>query len=246
MDYLCLFANCIPVQGHKRSILCDLQKNRYKIIPNELYSILININQHPYETFLNSYPDKEGLELFIKKLIEEDFVFFTDLPRGFPKLSMEWDTSSIITNAILDLDVASSYNISSFIVELEALGCRAIEIRCFDDSLNNHISAILDALSDSPITTVSILVAYSSLYNLSYFENICNINPRLNNFIIHSSPFFQEKNIEDKVLICYSEEKVASENHCGFVNTDYFTVNIPFFTEAQLHNTCLNRKIVII
>ena len=40
-------------------------------------------------------------------------------------------------------------------------------------------------------------------------------------------------------------DKITSSNHCGMISTDYFTINIKTFTEAQQHNTCLNRKISI-
>ncbi len=32
---------------------------------------------------------------------------------------------------------------------------------------------------------------------------------------------------------------------CGCVDKSFFTINLPFFTESQCHNTCLNRKICI-
>ena len=36
-----------------------------------------------------------------------------------------------------------------------------------------------------------------------------------------------------------------SLSNCGIIDKKYFVNNLPFFTEAQHHNTCLNRKICI-
>ena len=40
-------------------------------------------------------------------------------------------------------------------------------------------------------------------------------------------------------------QKIVSNVHCGLINSEYFSINIKTFTEAQKHNTCLNRKISI-
>ncbi len=36
-----MYANCIPVKGVNRSVICDLQRKEIFIIPNDLYSILV-------------------------------------------------------------------------------------------------------------------------------------------------------------------------------------------------------------
>ncbi|WP_264537364.1 hypothetical protein [Flavobacterium sp. N1736] len=35
-----LFADCIPVKGFNRSIICDTKNNKFYFIPNGLYDIL--------------------------------------------------------------------------------------------------------------------------------------------------------------------------------------------------------------
>jgi SPASM domain peptide maturase of grasp-with-spasm system len=46
-------------------------------------------------------------------------------------------------------------------------------------------------------------------------------------------------------FVYLTTEKISSSNNCGIISKDYFTTNIPHFTESQHHNTCLNRKISI-
>ena len=45
--------------------------------------------------------------------------------------------------------------------------------------------------------------------------------------------------------IFFTKEIITSASHCGIISPDYFSIHIKTFTEAQLHNTCLNRKIAI-
>ena len=40
--YFKLYANCIPVKGASRSIICDIQRIRYHFITNDLFDILLN------------------------------------------------------------------------------------------------------------------------------------------------------------------------------------------------------------
>ena len=46
-------------------------------------------------------------------------------------------------------------------------------------------------------------------------------------------------------IIVETSEDIRNSNQCGFINQNYFSINIECFTEAQCHNTCLNRKICI-
>ena len=38
--YIKLYANCIPVKGFNRSVICDLQRSDIKLIPNDLFELL--------------------------------------------------------------------------------------------------------------------------------------------------------------------------------------------------------------
>jgi hypothetical protein len=38
-----LYANCLPVKGARRSTICDLQKQRMRLIPNDLFYILTDL-----------------------------------------------------------------------------------------------------------------------------------------------------------------------------------------------------------
>lgn len=40
MTYFNKFACCLVTYGHTRSVICDVQRNNYYLIPNSLYTLL--------------------------------------------------------------------------------------------------------------------------------------------------------------------------------------------------------------
>ena len=46
-------------------------------------------------------------------------------------------------------------------------------------------------------------------------------------------------------MLVYFTKNLKNSKSCGIINKWYFTINIKSFSEAQHHNTCLNRKISI-
>jgi len=59
--YFQLFACCLPVKGSSRSVVCDIQRNDYQLIPNILYDILIDYKNQTIESVLAHF-EKESHE----------------------------------------------------------------------------------------------------------------------------------------------------------------------------------------
>ena len=57
-QYLYLFSNCVPVRGYGRSLICDLQNQRFEFIPNDLYACLLKHNNKKIIDVLNSYQEE--------------------------------------------------------------------------------------------------------------------------------------------------------------------------------------------
>ena len=100
-----LFSNCIQVKGYNRSIICDLQKEDYFLIPNSLYDFF---NGDIFELNLNNkYLDDEKTTInqYISFLLEKNLIFEINENEIelFPKLDLTWDYPSTISNAIFDI-----------------------------------------------------------------------------------------------------------------------------------------------
>ena len=73
-----LFANCIPVKGINRSVICDLQKGEVKVIPNDLYDILEKYESHTVDEIKKEYENKydKVIDEYIDFLLLDEFIFF--------------------------------------------------------------------------------------------------------------------------------------------------------------------------
>jgi SPASM domain peptide maturase of grasp-with-spasm system len=244
-----LFSNCIPVKGAKRSTLCDLQRNEVKLIPNDLVEILLNYEGKKINEIKKLYNNEYDATIteYFEFLLENEFIFFTDDPGSFPKLDLKWDNPSIITNAIIDRNSQSDYNIISILNQLEDLNCKYIEIRFYDSVELNEITEILKYLDkiDSTITSVDVTLPFSSSF--TKLEEVIGENKRLSSLKIFSS--LEEKFIPpikgNMGYIIYTKKEIKDNSCCGVISKDFFVVNMSLFTESKNHNNCLNRKIGI-
>lgn len=250
--YFKLYANCIPVKGASRSIICDVQRGRYNFITNDLYKILCEQNTLVLGDIYDFYgtDNKEVLEEYFDFLLTEEYIFFCDFDELalFPDLDLSWDHPSVITNAIVDVNIHSTHNFAEIFKQLACLGCKAIQLRFFDEISFAEVSRILRLLDVSSVTSIELIMPYPQQCpkhtDIIFFANS---HLRLGLVIFHSAPnttfVIDQALISTRVII--TEEKITDESHCGSISKKYFSISIDTFTEAQLHNSCLNRKISI-
>lgn len=246
--YFKLFANCIPVKGASRSLLCDVQRNRSNFIPNDLYTILEDFPNKSISEIEAIYGEenKEVLNDYFEFLLNEEYGFFCSAEelQLFPKLNLEWAHPSIITNAIIDVGNVT-HDFQKIFSQLEDLNCQDIQIRFFRQASVDEIGAILSLLRLSTIKSVELFVQYNELLTDKEILGIVDHNLRLCNVIFHSAPFKRNFLSNNKTPVYFVKDIISSAAHCGFISQKYFTMNINSFTEAQKNNSCLNKKIAI-
>lgn len=248
--YLVLFANCIPVKGAKRSIICDIQRNDFKFIPNDMYDF-INDHLHRPLNELKAIFNEEDLAVvndYINYITENEFGFITDEPHLFPKLDMTYRGPELVNNAILDRDSESTYSIKDALEQLKKLGCSFVQIRIFNDVDVEEIRDICELFEDSSIRSFELILKYTTQY--SAIENIIklvNRYQRLTTMIVHSAHenAIKYDGIGNLGKIVFTKQAIINETHCGYISPLYFVINTQMFTEAQRFNTCLNKKISI-
>lgn len=244
---IALFACCIPVQGARRSLICDLQRQRFRLIPNGLYQILVD---HQGETIAeikaaygNEY-DKE-IDEYVDFLIEHELAFFCDDPDSFPPLDLSWERPERISNAIVDIDNQSAHDYDRIFRELDDLGCKAVELRFFCAVALAEVERVLRGTEGGRLRSIELLLGWSSDSTPDALEGLVRRNSRIQRVVIHSSPQQMECRLRGGIDLLYRREAVDSPACCGQVHSGYFVTNIGTFTEAQQYNTCLNRKISI-
>lgn len=243
-----LFACCIPVRGALRSTICDLQRQTYKFIPNALYEILID---HKEKTFLEleelyGLDSRPVLDEYFQFLEKNQFGFWTSDPDAFPLLDLAWDRPERVGNAVIDIDERSDHDYASLLHQLDKLGCAALQLRFFCRTPLEAIEGALAPTRGSRLRSIDLLLRFNPDWKQDAIENLCIQYQRIAQIFVHDAPeedFVRARHIGTPIT--YSKQIVETSAHCGFVHPRYFAVNIESFTEAQTHNSCLNRKISI-
>jgi len=246
--YFIPFACCIPVKGFKRSIICDLQRNSFKFIPNDLYSILLKTRTTPIEEIISEYDfvDHETINDYFEFLIDNEFGFWTDSPEKFPPMALTYDSPGLINNSIIDFDHQSNHPVEEIITELEYLGCKDVQLRFFDTYSVDKLDSILRLFEGTRIKSIDVYIKYPNehLEELLSITELCN---RINTLVIHSGPESKviSQGFQNMGKVLMTTQIIDSESHCGIISPIHFSINLEAFTEAVNHNSCLNKKISI-
>ncbi|WP_340064352.1 grasp-with-spasm system SPASM domain peptide maturase [Ascidiimonas aurantiaca] len=243
-----LHSNCLLVKGANRSVICDVQLQTIHYIPNSLYDILENHSGKSLEEIKQIFDNKydDVIDEYFRFLLEKECVFYTNTPERFPPMNLQWHYPHKISNAIIDYNTYSSFNIHAILEQLDHIRCKSIQIRFFSKIDKSLVISILQKLKDikSIITSVELIVKSSDWTDIEEVEKLYLKFPRLTGFNIHSAN-------EKKILpfgnkyIVYTNQIINSESHCGIISMNYFSINLKAFTESKHHNSCLNRKVSI-
>jgi len=232
------------VKGAKRTIICDIQRRKAFPIPESLVELLIEAEYNSLAELLLIYKNQnEIISEYFTFLSDFELGFWSDIHERFPSFNMEWDTAELINNAILEINNQSLTWLPKAISELDTLFCKYIELRVTENCIN--VLELFAFLTKK--LRVRGIVSYIKFDdNFEKLDAFLKKNMRFINIIVHSVPEIELEsakiNSNDRISISRNEIKNTS---CGIINKSNFDINIPTFTEAQKHNTCLNRKISI-
>ncbi|MFI5151385.1 MAG: grasp-with-spasm system SPASM domain peptide maturase [Bacteroidia bacterium] len=250
---LCLVSNCIPVKGSRRSLIADLDRNEFRLIPNSLYELLIQYNKHTVSEIRNAFPDSEQVTLtdYFSFLEQHEYIFRVDTideAALFPPLNLKWDYPCIISNAIVDIGIYSKHPYESIFIQLQELGCKDIQIRCYHPLPLPELEVILHYLDESRFKSIDLIFPYTSANDPGSFLALACKFPRIRSAFIYASPVEEVLYAGEDTntgVFYFTTQLVPDEHRCGVVDARYFTVNTQLFTEAKKYNTCLNRKLSI-
>ena len=178
-------------------MICDLQNNSYQFIPNGLYDILEAYNGKTID-FVKREFDKNYhgiIDEYFEFLVLNNFIFFNSNPDLFPKLSLEWDSPSSITNAIIDFDCVE-HDFHEITQQLEELKCSYIQLRFFRQTDLSFIAEIAELVDKekSRIISIDFIIPYAHTYSKKEIDSILEQNPRIHSIVLFSSPFNRNYN----------------------------------------------------
>jgi SPASM domain peptide maturase of grasp-with-spasm system len=243
-----LFACCVPVHGARRSLICDLQRQSYRFIPNGLYEILTEHEGESVEDIKESYGHQYDAEIdsYFDFLLENELGFWCDDPTRFPPLDLTWDAPERITNAIVEVDRESEHDFPSLLDQLDELGCRALELRFYDPVEKEPLVSVLRYTEGRRLQSVDLLLPHHDWVRSAELVRLILEFPRISHVFVHGAS--EEHRWVDELtgqMILYVTSPLDSHLDCGCVSPAYFAVNLSLFTEARTFNSCLHRKVAI-
>ncbi len=250
-SYFSLFENCKIVKGITRSMICDLQREKYFFIPNSLYDLINEYNGKKKEDILKIHGREncETINEYFDFLHENEFIFWISRRKDlnmFTPLNLAFDLPSIVSNAIFQISNLTVNSLQRIIKEFEELNCQDIQFQFECTKQLDCLEQVFICTELARIRSIEIYLKWNNDLNIDNLELLIEKYPRIRILTVHSSPsFYLNSHIASMGMLFYTTEKIDFLKSCGLVHWDYFNTNIKLFTEAQQHNTCLNRKISI-
>lgn len=247
-----LFSCCTITKGISRAAIVDTQREQIFFIPLSLYELIdhhlmaIDVLKVQKTLDKNSLPI---LDEYAKFLIDNELGFYCDSDELalFPKLSEEWLFPAHITNCVVDSNGSIGFLNEYFFSQLATLCCNHIQIRFFSKIEHDILYPLLNLINGNQIKSLEIVMPINEyLHDERNIINLLEVNRKIKNLIITSAPEYKILTADDfsgtALLI---DTNITSDLNCGLVQLNQFSLNVPHYSEALHHNSCLNRKIAI-
>lgn len=227
-----LFDNIKLVEGFVDSILVDTQRSRYFKINKSFANVIKRLKASSIEDiYKNGEPhEKVIVEKFVQGLIDQEFGFLTDDKKLF--VHNKEVTESLffygeIDNSIIEIGRVLLSETKKMIEQLLYLGCRFIEIRCFETLSPKELQELFDLFHESSISSIDLYLLFDSyLIDNEFIQQFCKDNYRLNNVVIYGASF--SRKIESKLFNIKYIENSISTSQCGKITSSIFSCNILF------------------
>ncbi len=207
------------ISGVNRSCIYDLPRRDYHFVPNEIKGLIEKIEKQPIAVFDSLTEDEKE---WVSEMEQQEWIAKVPAPtvEFFSKLNLEWESPSIITNAILE----DGEHLGKSLKLVDELICKFIVIQCSD--LKRLENILKQHFKVSNFQNIDVILEGGSLDQL---EDLREQYPILGN--VYTTENSEQ---EDVFQLVNSEERKPA-----------LTVNIDAFTEAQEHHLYYNRKLFI-
>ncbi len=247
-----LYANCVLTKGVNRSIIIDLQRNSYFLIPNSLYGILIKYSGKKIKAILKDksilYTKNEIIKYF-DFLYKNELIFFTQMPSLFPQISFKnWQNPTEIYQVIIDIDKKINLLNENLFDSLNKLNCKYLQLRLFGNISESELLTLLNFTEKSSFIGIDIFINFQSDINVDSFLKKLISFPRVNNMVFYNAPIqeaFQNIGSSEVSNVILAKQNIVGCLNCGEISKNYFSINIDSYTKSISHNSCLYGKISI-
>ncbi|WP_294251892.1 hypothetical protein, partial [uncultured Chryseobacterium sp.] len=232
------------MRGYTRTMVLDIQKEKWIFIDNEYYEIILQLKTKSIESVTESFDANSIVYFneFVNFILDNDYGAIVDDINLFPEIREYWDSPYQIDNAILDLDKQSSYEISSIADQLQKLNCQFIEIRYFGLFDIEKLNTVLSHFEGKDLRFIHVITEYGNFEQEEYFK-LCTKYINVG-FTLYNSPVNKlvKSSLNNIVSgmghINYIQQKIDNCSFCGIINetTLIKPKDVTDFMENKLFN----------
>jgi SPASM domain peptide maturase of grasp-with-spasm system len=244
-----LFASCKIVEGKAASLIYDVERAAFYELPNDFLEImnLAAVSDVASVKAHYNHEQDEAIESFFNQFVESEMGFYTTEPGCFPDIQFDWEQPYELTNAIIERDRLSVYDLADVINQLNALGCRAVQLRFRDQADIKTLVLAVGYFRDLRIQHLELLLPYDSFLQNEHLFELAIGEERLYRIIVYAAPeecvVPHENTLYSKLLFCLKKDIRIDTRE--IIEPMRFRTNIELFSEAQHFNTGLNRKVSV-
>jgi SPASM domain peptide maturase of grasp-with-spasm system len=239
-----LYSCCIPVMGKAGSIIVNLQKSSYTVIPQFLCEILQNYDGMSLGELEKTYDDgEENISQYFQTLSANGLGFFTDEPQRFPGMSLQWDTPEVIRQCVLQVEDYSRFDYKNVLAQLDQLLCKYVEAWFTGSYTCTELEDLLAFSECSVLRSLTLILPYNPSMQINDYEELAARYKKAGQIYLHQAPETY-KNPETRV---YATTESFGDFQKTFKNIppDEYIIFLDFFLESLNFNPYYNRKICI-
>ncbi|REC46249.1 hypothetical protein [Chryseobacterium pennipullorum] len=170
--YIHVFSCCIPVKGHERGAIYDLQREEIELVPNTMIDFLDYIKSKKVGAVLDEFNSDPVAKQYLGFLEKNEFVFYSNTA-FFPELSEKSinEDTSVIQFMTVMLSEYLYGNLDHIIKNISGLGVKRLHFHMTDTNCMGKIHDILNRLQHSRVTNISFSVPYQKIDKKLYNNN---------------------------------------------------------------------------
>jgi len=248
--YFFFFSDCIIVKGEKRSIICDLTRNKFQLIPNDLYSFIEWSNKKLGKQIIKKYIKYLPIvQEYLQFLEKHEFFFWGDKHdlNRFPLLKTEFNQAFLISNSIIEINLDKFEIYKKTISEIVKNGVKVFQIRFYNTVNYEQLIALFEIFSNSIVNHIELCFPFNQEITINQLETLLDENKRIKSIFIHNTPIEKIQILQKHVKcnISFTENEIKNSKDYITKKPVNFIINHEFFFESQEHNTYYNKKLCI-
>ena len=244
-----MFSNCLVSRGKNRSLILDIQREKFTFIPDTLEEIIEVFSKKKSVGEIHDLYGIDNIEIineYLNFLLENEFGFLVNFEEFdlFVEMSKDFETPSFLSNCIIEISNKSLINFEKSINSLEKISCKNIQLISYDEIEITVLKKILKITQNTNFQSIELVLKYTdTIFN--FIPNINQYNYRITQLTLHSSGKKSKKLNTNIFTTIYIDYEIKNFSNCGIIDSKYFNVNQDKVFESYNHNSCLHKKISI-